>query len=521
MTRPARNIDLGRRRRSCASGSPSTGYMFFRGLIDADGSAATPVARCSGALDECGWLADGSDLDAALPSDKVRREEANADPAYFEAYTAIQRLQAFHELAHAKGLVATMERIFDDAVLVHPRKIARIGLPRDEFVVGAHQDYPLNQGTHRRPYRVGSVGCVSRRTGWAARARRLAAAGLWPVEAVPERRRAARGRRRSTTTPGWLTTDFEAGDVLVFHSLTVHAAKRNHTDRLRLSADFRYQAVADPIVRGLPRAALLPRGARPRRADRGLDIANGGGRSGRPYGGRRRLTHSPAHPSRSTHVSSNSSQGFPKGLQWIDADFVKAGAATAGLLATGAWRRPVAAAPGDPLPPLAWLPTSLSPVLTHTAVPSNIETQWNHTSVLPAGALLGAAAIDKWYLFRWTHDTSHIYLYTAPKITGPFTLIPGSATRPPRIPRATSSATSPPATSCGIRLVSSSCRHHTACRITSSPATPSPCRTRSSSRPRTGSTGSGRAVTTGRGCAAADLARPMASTPATAGCCGT
>jgi hypothetical protein len=28
----------------------------------------------------------------------------------------------------------------------------------------------------------------------------------------------------------------------------VHAAKRNHTERLRLSADFRYQALADPIV---------------------------------------------------------------------------------------------------------------------------------------------------------------------------------------------------------------------------------------------------------------------------------
>ena len=92
------------------------------------------------------------------------------------------------------------------------------------------------------------------------------------------------------------------------------------------------------------------------------------------------------------------------------------------------------AAPGDPLPPLVWLPTSLSPVLTHLHIPSNFETQWNHTSLLPAGVLLGSAAIDKWYLFRWTHDTSHIYLYTAPAITGPFTLH-GYGDAPTPVPR--------------------------------------------------------------------------------------
>ena len=38
--------------------------------------------------------------------------------------------------------------------------------------------------------------------------------------------------------------------MLVFHSLTVHAAKRNHTDRLRLSVDFRCQSSREPVVEG-------------------------------------------------------------------------------------------------------------------------------------------------------------------------------------------------------------------------------------------------------------------------------
>jgi ectoine hydroxylase-related dioxygenase (phytanoyl-CoA dioxygenase family) len=36
--------------------------------------------------------------------------------------------------------------------------------------------------------------------------------------------------------------------VLLFHSLTVHGALPNLTDRLRLSVDYRFQAAAEPIA---------------------------------------------------------------------------------------------------------------------------------------------------------------------------------------------------------------------------------------------------------------------------------
>jgi hypothetical protein len=40
----------------------------------------------------------------------------------------------------------------------------------------------------------------------------------------------------------WCTTDYEPGDVILFHSLTVHWAPDNNGDRLRISADYRYAA---------------------------------------------------------------------------------------------------------------------------------------------------------------------------------------------------------------------------------------------------------------------------------------
>lgn len=48
--------------------------------------------------------------------------------------------------------------------------------------------------------------------------------------------------------PAWRTTDYLAGDAIVFTSLTVHGALRNNEDRLRFSADFRYQSLLEPVL---------------------------------------------------------------------------------------------------------------------------------------------------------------------------------------------------------------------------------------------------------------------------------
>ena len=45
----------------------------------------------------------------------------------------------------------------------------------------------------------------------------------------------------------WLTTDFEAGDVILFGMHTMHASTTNLTNRYRLSCDVRYQPADDPM----------------------------------------------------------------------------------------------------------------------------------------------------------------------------------------------------------------------------------------------------------------------------------
>ncbi len=45
----------------------------------------------------------------------------------------------------------------------------------------------------------------------------------------------------------WLTTNFRAGDMLVFSMFTVHTSLDNRSDRIRLSSDTRYQLASEPV----------------------------------------------------------------------------------------------------------------------------------------------------------------------------------------------------------------------------------------------------------------------------------
>ena len=45
----------------------------------------------------------------------------------------------------------------------------------------------------------------------------------------------------------WQTSDFLAGDVVIFGMGLVHASTANLTDRVRMSCDVRWQPAADPV----------------------------------------------------------------------------------------------------------------------------------------------------------------------------------------------------------------------------------------------------------------------------------
>lgn len=124
------------------------------------------------------------------------------------------------------------------------------GTPRVHTMWTAMCDIPehvgglcILEGSHRdhddlRAYRRSDVDTYCENLGDAPVAS-LGAGGALPFDDVNEVR-SRFGRR-------WLWSDYRAGDVLIFTMTTIHASLDNHSDRLRISTDTRYQPASQPI----------------------------------------------------------------------------------------------------------------------------------------------------------------------------------------------------------------------------------------------------------------------------------
>ncbi len=220
------------------------GFLFLRGLLP-----RLDVLEVRRAILECcrdaGWLVGGSEL----LEGRVDPSRACVEPesAFLDAYYRVQRLEAFHAFAQHPALLRVMTTLLGEPAVPHPQKIARLIFPLNvPHTTPPHQDFVFIQGTPETyttwiplgdcPRKLGGlqVNAGAHRNGIYEYHASLGAGGMSiRPEALPDR---------------WHSTDYRAGDVLIFHSLMVHQGLPNLTrDRLRLSVDYRYQAPSQPI----------------------------------------------------------------------------------------------------------------------------------------------------------------------------------------------------------------------------------------------------------------------------------
>lgn len=224
------------------------GYLFLGSLLNPR-RVMNVRAQILDALEVHGWLEERSEPQEARPSKLIRRE---GDENWWLGYGAIQSLYDFHDLMHDKVLTTLVELLTDSQVVVHPRSIARVTYPASDYPTPPHQDFPLIQGSADVFTAWIPLGDISPEMGGLHILRGSHRGGLQaPIAAHGP---GGLGVQADLDDDNWLTTNYRVGDVLLFHSLTVHYAPANRSDRLRLSADARYQRATDPIVAG----SLLP-----------------------------------------------------------------------------------------------------------------------------------------------------------------------------------------------------------------------------------------------------------------------
>ena len=218
------------------------GYLWLPGLLprgvvtQLHGTLARHVQRA-------GWLKADSEPSECLA------EPAGAcvdpEPGYLEVIEGFNRVLEYNRLSHHPRLVGFLEAMLGEAVLVHPKPLPRNIFPSlKEYTTPAHQDYPNIQGTeavytawiplHDCAPDVGGlqVAAGTHHSGVYEFGIGNGAGGIDILERFEGR---------------WVGGPMEAGDVLLFHSLTVHKGISNRSAKLRMSIDARYQPVSEPF----------------------------------------------------------------------------------------------------------------------------------------------------------------------------------------------------------------------------------------------------------------------------------
>jgi ectoine hydroxylase-related dioxygenase (phytanoyl-CoA dioxygenase family) len=215
----------------------SKGYALIRGVIPGE-AVRSVLADVTGVLSNSGWLLPDSDPLARIPQPGA--SFGDPDPAFKQVYQRVFNLESLHALPHHMALRRVMEMLVGDQVLIHPKPIGRLIFPNCEhLVVRAHQDYEFMGGDpefftvwiplHDCPVEAGPLRILagSHRFGIQEHERQNLHVPEIPIN--------------STGGDEWVGGSVAAGDVLLFHSLTVHAASANTSGQMRLSLDCRFQ----------------------------------------------------------------------------------------------------------------------------------------------------------------------------------------------------------------------------------------------------------------------------------------
>lgn len=213
----------------------SRGYLLIRGLLPHE--ALSPLlGEVTQVLYSAGWLLPDQD-----PLRRIADTSAacgDPDPQFKQTYQEIFNLESFHALPHHSSLKQVMCMLVGERLLIHPKPIGRLIFPNcDRLVVHAHQDYRFMDGDpecftawiplHDCPTNLGPLQILegSHRFGFQSHDQTF----------IPEIPKSA------ALGDDWVGGQINAGDVLIFHGLTVHAASPNVSNQLRISLDCRFQ----------------------------------------------------------------------------------------------------------------------------------------------------------------------------------------------------------------------------------------------------------------------------------------
>lgn len=217
------------------------GYLYFKKAIASD--------KCDDLLNKIlGCLSPHIEYDNTLGLPVLKGEPFfETDPVWDKVYPKIQSLYEFHNFFHEADSQQLMKILVGDKPFVYPMKMGRISTPKKlGYETPPHQDAHSHQAG---PTMAGM---------WVAL--HDAEKGMGRLKLLPGSHK--QGVRKVFTADGvggvqceifdhetqWHVSDFEQGDVIIFHSCCIHKAEPNTCDTaVRISVDTRFCDYGAPV----------------------------------------------------------------------------------------------------------------------------------------------------------------------------------------------------------------------------------------------------------------------------------
>ena len=217
------------------------GYLFFSGLLPAELVLALrqQVLRVA---ERHALLAPDTDPDAAIRRSGVFICEQDGSETFRNFYIDVQKLRLFHALPHHERIVRVLEVLFGTSVFIHPRHICHAIFPGEhQYTTPPHQDFSPVRGSQETWTVWTPLGDCDAELGGLAIARGSNCHGLLEDGGV-------RSWQLIDDSTEWVWNPFKCGDVVMFHSLTIHRGRDNVTEnRIRFATSARYQSVNEPV----------------------------------------------------------------------------------------------------------------------------------------------------------------------------------------------------------------------------------------------------------------------------------
>ncbi|MBI5092386.1 MAG: phytanoyl-CoA dioxygenase family protein [Candidatus Hydrogenedentes bacterium] len=220
------------------------GYLLFRGLLD-PGKVLSVRRQVLEICARHGWMSSKHPIEAGIRCPDVLVLESG-DPRWITVYKEILCQRSFHALAMEPPIHYALSQLFGEAVVTHSRNICRVMFPQtQEYTTPPHQDYLYIRGSENTWTCWIPLGDCPADLGGLALIPGSHRGGFLPSHPG----KGAGGQQVNVPDDAeWAASPMHCGDVLLFHSLTIHQGRDNSTqDALRLSVDYRYQPLSEPI----------------------------------------------------------------------------------------------------------------------------------------------------------------------------------------------------------------------------------------------------------------------------------